>query len=114
VGHRGRRRPGATLPEHVAAIVVDNLELVARFTARPTGKSAAITVRTTAPVRDFVIDLAPEAVAFRAGSADGDADLELPAEAFARLIYGRLDAAHTSVGDHSAELDSLRRIFPGP
>ena len=41
-------------------------------------------------------------------------DLELPAEAFARLVYGRLDAAHTPAftGD-AALLDSLRAVFPG-
>jgi uncharacterized protein (TIGR03083 family) len=104
----------ATLPEQVAALVVDNLELVARFTAKPTGESATITVTTTGPVRGFTVDLAPDTVTFRVGSADGDADLELAAEAFARLIYGRLDAAHPPVGDHGAALDTLRRVFPGP
>jgi hypothetical protein len=65
-------------------------------------------------VRGFIIDLAPDTVTFRAGSANGDADLELSAERFAGLVYGRLDAAHTPVGDHGAVLDNLRRVFPGP
>ena len=106
--------PEATLPEHVAAFVVDNLELVARFTAKPTGESTTITVATTAPERGFTIDLTPERVTLQTGSPAAAADLQLAAEAFARLVYGRLDAAHTPVGEHGAALDTLRRVFPGP
>jgi hypothetical protein len=41
--------------------------------------------------------------------------LVLPAEAFARLIYGRLDPEHTPpvTGDIDT-VDDLRRAFPGP
>src|SRR4051794_31019251 len=106
--------PEATLSEHVAPFVVDNLDLIARFTPKPTGESTTITVATTAPERGFTIDLTPEAVTFQTGSPMAAADLELPAEAFARLVYGRLDDAHTPEGDHGAALDTLRRVFPGP
>jgi uncharacterized protein (TIGR03083 family) len=106
--------PEATLTEQAAALVVNNLELVARFTAKPTGENATITVATTTPARRFTIDLTPENAAFKAVSDAAAADLELPAEAFARLVYGRLDAAHTPVADHGAALDTLRRVFPGP
>jgi hypothetical protein len=43
------------------------------------------------------------------------ADLTLPAEAFLRLVYGRLDAAHTpsSVTGDTARLADLRKAFPG-
>ncbi len=42
-------------------------------------------------------------------------DLVLPAEAFCRLVYGRLDAAHTpSVTGDAAVLGPLRSVFPGP
>jgi uncharacterized protein (TIGR03083 family) len=77
---------GATLPEQVAALVVDNLELVARYTAKPTADSETITVATTTPARNFTIELAPDAVTFQTGCPADDADLELPAEAFARLV----------------------------
>jgi uncharacterized protein (TIGR03083 family) len=106
--------PKAALPEHVAALVVDNLDLVARFTARPTGDSTTITCATITPARSFTIDITPVRAAFTAVSDAATADLELPAEAFARLVYGRLDAAHTPVGDHGPALDTLRRVFPGP
>src|SRR3954447_6028030 len=45
--------PGATLPEQVAALVVDNLDLIARFTAKPTAETTTITVATTTPARTF-------------------------------------------------------------
>ena len=48
------------------------------------------------------------------GSVQADADLELPAEAFARLVYGRLDADHTPSGEYGPALDLFRGIFPGP
>jgi uncharacterized protein (TIGR03083 family) len=107
--------PAATIPAEVTAVVVDNLELVARFTAKPTGDTRLIAVRTTDPVRDFAIELTPDGVTLAPGSAPGGPDLELPAEAFARLVYGRLDPDHTPVaqGD-AAVIDTLRRIFPGP
>jgi hypothetical protein len=40
-------------------------------------------------------------------------DLELPAEAFVRLVYGRLDPAHTPPVSGTADLDELRSVFPG-
>jgi uncharacterized protein (TIGR03083 family) len=106
--------PEATLPAQVAALVVDNLELVARFTARPTGETTTITVATTTPERGFTIDLTPDTVTLHTSSDAAAADLELPAEAFSRLVYGRLDAAHTPPGVHGPALETLRRVFPGP
>jgi hypothetical protein len=54
---------------------------------------------------------------FGVGSLGGTkpgADLRLPAEAFIRLVYGRLDSAHTPpVETASTDLDELRRLFPG-
>jgi hypothetical protein len=46
------------------------------------------------------------------GAADGE--IQLPAEALMRMIYGRLDPAHTPTfsGD-PALLDRVRAVFPG-
>jgi hypothetical protein len=42
------------------------------------------------------------------------AELRLPAEAFLRLVYGRLDREHTPPADDNAvDLDQLRAAFPG-
>jgi uncharacterized protein (TIGR03083 family) len=106
--------PAATLPEQAAEIVVDNLDLIARFTGRPTGDTTTITVATTGPRRVFTVTLDPGSATFGPGSEAGPADLELPAEAFVRLVYGRLDSEHTPPGEYGAALDVLRRVFPGP
>jgi len=105
----------AHLPHDAVAVVVDNLGLIARFTGRPTGVPRHVVVGTTDPVREFTVRLAVDAVELGPGGNEGALDLVLPAEAFCRLVYGRLDAAHTPVvtGD-AAVLDSLRAVFPGP
>lgn len=108
------RDPSATLLPQAVELVVDNLEVVARFTARPTGDIHEIAVSTTAPERAFVIDLTEQNAALRPGDPHAQPDLVLPAEAFARLVYGRLDAAHTPPLDSSGLLDDLREVFPGP
>jgi uncharacterized protein (TIGR03083 family) len=106
--------PHATLPRQAAEIVVDNLGLIARFTGRPTGDTTTVAVVTTDPRRLFAVALEPDSVTFGPGSDERAADLELPAEAFVRLVYGRLDPERTPPGEHGAALDVLRRVFPGP
>jgi len=108
--------PDATIVQPAAGLVVDNLGLIVRFTAKPTGDTQSITIVTTDPARTFRIELTPEAVQFGTAEAAQTAtpDLDLPAEAFARLLYGRLDPAHTPQGADGAALDTLRRVFPGP
>jgi uncharacterized protein (TIGR03083 family) len=107
--------PDATLPTRAAALVVDNLGLIARFTAKPSGVERTIVVRTTDPARTFTITLTPDAVEFTTGDADAESALELPAEAFARLVYGRLDPDRTPEYAGGVEtLDELRRTYPGP
>jgi hypothetical protein len=44
------------------------------------------------PSVGFYIELNPRSVTFDPTTASVSADLELPAEAVARLVYGRLDA----------------------
>jgi uncharacterized protein (TIGR03083 family) len=107
--------PAAVVPGEAAALIVDNLELVARFTAKPTGRTRTVAVRTTDPVRDFTVALDTDRVTFTPGGIGGAPAVELPAEAFVRLVYGRLDADHTpAVTGDTEVLDELRRVFPGP
>jgi uncharacterized protein (TIGR03083 family) len=106
--------PAATIPVPIAGLVVDNLELVARFTGKPTGDTTTITVATTDPERGFTVDLTPGGIALAPAAAVASPDVELPAEAFARLVYGRLDAEHTAAAAYGSALDILRRLFPGP
>lgn len=106
--------PGAVLPPDAAALIVDNLDLIARFTARPTGDSTALTVATTDPARGFRIELASDSVSVTSVTEPVPADLTLPAEAFCLLVYGRFDTAHSRTTEHGPVLDLLRKVFPGP
>jgi uncharacterized protein (TIGR03083 family) len=109
--------PRARLPHDDAALVVDNLQLIARYTARPTGEVRTVRLRTADPVRDFAVRLSADSAELEVdpGSGGQSPDLELPSEAFCRLVYGRLDPDHTPAftGDR-ALLETLRAVFPGP
>ena len=43
----------------------------------------------------------------------GQTSVEIPAEAFVRLIYGRLDEEHTPAEVTGDVVNSLRTVFPG-
>ena len=106
--------PTATVPADAAALILDSLGLIAGFVGKPSGTERALHVRTTGPTRDFELVLGAERVSLEPCAADHTADLELPAEAFVRLVYGRLDPDHTPPVRGAADLDELRRAFPGP
>ncbi|HEX4433354.1 MAG TPA: maleylpyruvate isomerase family mycothiol-dependent enzyme [Acidimicrobiales bacterium] len=105
----------ARLPGDATALVVDNLALIARFSARPEGQARTIAVRTTDPGRAVALRLAADGVELGGGETGQQPDLELPAEAFCRLVYGRLDPDHPPAftGD-PALVSGLRAVFPGP
>lgn len=104
----------AGLAADAAAVIIDNLGLVGRFAARPTGDEREVRVRTRDPVRHFTVRLTPDSAQLLEGDAGMDPDLELPAESFCRLVYGRLDPEHSPAVPANGEvLGLLRRVFPG-
>ena len=106
--------PAATLDPGATALVVDALGMIAGWGGRPAEGGGVIEVQTTAPERRFTLTLGPERVNLDPSSSAGEPDLTLPAEAFVRLIYGRLDPDHTPAGIEGAgQLDSLRGVFRG-
>lgn len=104
----------AGLPSDAAAVIIDNLGLIGRFAAKPTGDEREIRIRTRDPVRHFTVRLTPEAAQLFDGDAGLEPDLEVPAESFCRLVYGRLDPDHSPAVPANGEvLGILRRVFPG-
>jgi uncharacterized protein (TIGR03083 family) len=109
--------PAATLPLDAVDLMVDSMDpLVERFgkTDQPIGTRLEL----TDPDRSFVLETGPDGGTLApAGDHDrpSGGTLGLPAEAFIRLLYGRLDPDHTpsSVSTDGADLDLLRRAFPG-
>jgi uncharacterized protein (TIGR03083 family) len=106
--------PRATLPPRATALVVDRLQTVIRYTGQALDTDTQVAVRTSEPRRDFSIALGPDFVSLTLNTQGGKPDLELPAEAFVRLVYGRLDSQHTPPVEGDIDLDTLRNIFPGP
>ncbi|HEY4929435.1 MAG TPA: maleylpyruvate isomerase family mycothiol-dependent enzyme [Acidimicrobiales bacterium] len=106
--------PAAPIAPGSVAPVVDNLALFAGFTSKPTGTERVVTVVTTEPRRGFVVTLAADKVTLEPTDPSDAPDLVIPAEAFVRLVYGRLNPDHTpQVEGDDGVLDELRRAFPG-
>jgi uncharacterized protein (TIGR03083 family) len=105
---------GATVPEAASALILDTLPMMSRFAGKPTGAERDITIRTANPTGHFVVALRPDGVAVSPTDPVEQPDLELPADAFVRLVFGRLDPDHTPpITGSPSDLDELRRAFPG-
>jgi len=103
--------PDATVAPDAVALLIDTIgPLVAR--SKPDGKQRRLHVVTSDPERHFILQTG-DAVSLTEGDGSGLPELRLPAEAFLRLVYGRLDPAHTPVAAESAEVAELRTLFPG-
>jgi uncharacterized protein (TIGR03083 family) len=105
--------PAATLPSDAVEIVIDNLGMIAGFASKSDGNERDIRIHTTEPDRQLVARVGPEKVSLEPSDASAAAGVELPSEAFVRLVYGRLDPAHTPPGVEGSGLDELRKMFPG-
>lgn len=110
--------PAATIAAGAVNLLVDTLGQIAAWSGKAGGRTLTVAVTTTGPDRSFLLT-AGDAVALepagRDGAPGGAAALALPAEALIRLVYGRLDPAHTpAVHADGISFDDLRPIFPGP
>lgn len=106
--------PRATIAPDSAALLVDTLgQMVARIPT-PDGPHRSIHVSVTDPDREFTLERGEKIELNPATPGGGPPNLELPSEALIRLVYGRLDAAHTPpLQADDVDLDELRRVFPG-
>ena len=109
--------PAATIDADAATEMIDGLDLVVTYTGKAAYGPLEATVVTTEPDRTFRLSIGDAVRVAPAAPSDpaATAILRLPAEAWIRLVYGRLDAAHTpaTVVTEGVELDTLRAVFPG-
>jgi uncharacterized protein (TIGR03083 family) len=108
---------GGLQPAAVAELIDLMPERVGRLARgeRPAASPVALAVTTAAPERSFRLAIGDE-VELASSHEGAEGSLEIPAEAFIRLLYGRLDAAHTPPGTTASgrvSLDELRTAFPG-
>jgi uncharacterized protein (TIGR03083 family) len=104
--------PDAVVLPAAVALLVDTLPERAGRGGKPTEDVPDVVVETSDPDRRWRLGTHPEVSLTEEGEASDDA-LRLPAEAFLRLVYGRLDPAHTPSGVQDARLTVLREVFPG-
>jgi uncharacterized protein (TIGR03083 family) len=104
--------PTATVADDAVGLLVDTLAPIAAR-ATPIEGVGSMAIRITGPDRSFRLNLHPE-VSLTEVTAPQPDPLYLPAEAFVRLVYGRLDPGHTpaDAGD-DPRLPLLRSVFPG-
>jgi uncharacterized protein (TIGR03083 family) len=105
--------PEATVAPEAVGLLVDQLPGTASRGKSVPG-AAPVIVATTDPARTYRITFEPD-LSVQLVDGVAAADLTLPAEAFLRLVYGRLDPAHTpsSVTGDTGRLADLRKAFPG-
>ncbi len=106
--------PSARVQPDAVGLVVDTVGQLAAWTGKPDGKQRRLRIQTSDPERHFILETGTAVTLTAADGQDGPPDLRLPAEAFVRLVYGRLDSAHAPPTEKgSTDLDELRRLFPG-
>jgi uncharacterized protein (TIGR03083 family) len=110
--------PSARVSPDAVGLLIDN---VPSFLAPRLGRAPDVPfrtrIRTSNPDRDYLL-VAADAISMADWPGDGggaDSEVHMPSEALLRLAYGRLDPEHTpaEVEGDPAELERLRKIFPG-
>ena len=106
--------PSATVIPEAVVVLVDTLGQLAARVGKAEGRDLRLVVETSEPERHFYLEAAETVTLEPRQPGEDLPGLRLPAEAFVRLVYGRLDPAHTpAVEAEGVDLDELRRVFPG-
>jgi uncharacterized protein (TIGR03083 family) len=104
--------PSARVAPDAVELLIDRIPLMAGFTGKPAPAPVTVAVTTTAPVRAFTLDTGGVTLA-PAGADDASAAaLALPAEAFLRLVYGRI-GDEPEVRASGVTVTELKSVFPG-
>ena len=117
--------PVAVVAPEAVAQLIGQLFWLAERTGRPAEDPFRVRLRGSYPDVDFLLEVAGKVAltpwpaegsgpAGGAGPADGE--IHLPTEALLRLMYGRLNAAHTPPAEVIGApglLDQVRAVFPG-
>ena len=106
--------PPATVAPDAVALLIDTVGQLAARSAKPDGKERRLRISTSDPERHFILETGDAVSLTESDGEDGLPELRLPAEAFIRLVYGRLGPHHTPpVESDGVDLDELRPLFPG-
>jgi uncharacterized protein (TIGR03083 family) len=104
--------PAAKVAQDAVDLLIDRLGMMVGFMGKKAPAPVAVAVTATGPDRAFTLDTGGVTLAPASAGDAPTASLALPAEAFLRLVYGRLDdgAGLTASG---VTLPELKSVFPG-
>jgi uncharacterized protein (TIGR03083 family) len=107
--------PGATVAPESVGLLIDGLGMFVGRGGKQGEQARRLNVKLTDPDRQFVLQIGEGASLVESEGEAGLPELRMPAEAFIRLLYGRLDPDHTPalVEGSQVDLDELRSAFPG-
>jgi uncharacterized protein (TIGR03083 family) len=109
--------PSARVAPEAVGLLIDTIGQLTARAGQPDGNKRRVHVSADDPQRHFTLETGETVTLEPAAAEERDEDepeLQLPAEALIRLVYGRLDPAHTPpVEARGVDLDELRPIFPG-
>jgi len=104
--------PAARVAPDAVELLVDRLPVMVGFMGKKASVPVAVAVATTGPERAFTLDTAGVSLGPVGVHDAPTASLALPAEAFLRLVYGRLDD-ESGVRASGVALSELKLVFPG-
>lgn len=110
--------PSSTVRPEAVAPLVDHIGMLLGWVGKAgalDGRTATLAVTTSDPERAFGLAIT-DAVSLTGTPDAPEGTLTLPAEAWLRLVTGRLRPEHTPAGVEASgavDLDTLRRVFPG-
>lgn len=93
--------PSALVAADVVELLIDHVGQLAARSGKASEQPFRVRVTTTDPSRDYIVSVGETVTAEPVDASDPsatdsvDGSLTLPAEAYLRLIYGRLDPDHT-------------------
>jgi len=106
--------PSATVAPDAVSLIIDTLGQLVAWTGKPDGQPRRIRVSTSDPERHFVLEIGDSISLTEWDGEERLPELRLPAEAFIRLVYGRLGPQHTPpVQADGVDVADLRPLFPG-
>jgi uncharacterized protein (TIGR03083 family) len=104
--------PAAKVPQDAVDLLVDRLPLMAGFMGKKAPAPVAVAVTTTGPGRAFTLDTGGVTLAPATADYAPTASLAAPAEAFLRLVYGRLDD-EAGLMASGVTVSELKSVFSG-
>jgi uncharacterized protein (TIGR03083 family) len=115
------RDPTAEMAPDAVTSMIDRLDQVAAHSGKREAGPLEVEITTADPHRVFrlsvsdAVALNPAVAASASEIAAPTSKVRMPAVALVRLVYGRLDPAHTPAGIDAdgVDLDTLRSVFPG-